>query len=83
MDLICLTNGRVQAIYSEVIDINTLGRPSITRASHVEPDSQGQWWIDLSPVDGPKLGPFCRRSDALSAETTWLLVRWLGCASAR
>jgi hypothetical protein len=45
---------------------------SIQRASHVEPDEQGQWWADLAPVHGPKLGPFAVRSAALDAERCWL-----------
>ncbi len=83
MELLCLVDGRIRTIYAETIDLTELGHPSIKRASHVEPDSQGYWWADLSPVHGPKLGPFRQRSDALSAETRWLLVRWLGCASVR
>ena len=38
------------------------------RASHVEPDADGRWWADLSPVAGPRLGPFEVRSAALDAE---------------
>jgi hypothetical protein len=45
---------------------------SIRRASHVEPDDDGQWWADLSPVNGPHLGPFAKRSEALTAESSWL-----------
>jgi len=45
----------------------------ITRASHVEPDRDGFWWADMGPVDGPVLGPFKRRSDALASERFWLL----------
>jgi len=33
------------------------------------------WWADMSPVDGPVLGPFTTRDDALKAETEWLLER--------
>jgi len=38
----------------------------------VEPDEQGQWSAELSPVQGPILGPFDLRSHALAAETAWL-----------
>ena len=51
--------------------------PSITRASHVEPDQQGRWLADLTPVAGPVLGPFERRSEALEAEQSWLAEHWL------
>lgn len=30
------------------------------------------WWSDLTPVGGPVLGPFAKRSQALEAETAWL-----------
>jgi hypothetical protein len=64
-------------LYDEAIDVATLGKPAISRASHVEPDAEGQWWVDLSPVEGPNLGPFPQRSDALDAEHAWLEQNWL------
>ena len=39
MDLLILPDGSVRAIYAEDIDLGVLGRPVITRASHVEPDA--------------------------------------------
>ena len=77
MDLYIGPTGEVRCLYSEAIDLSALGDPQITRASHVEPDDQGQWWADLSPVNGPKLGPFARRSEALMAEVQWLELNWL------
>ncbi len=62
----------VRCLYDEAIDLAALGRLSITRASHVEPDDAGQWFADLAPVSGPRLGPFDRRSEALEAERAWL-----------
>ncbi len=70
MDLFIAPDGTATAIYSEEIDLHTLGTTTITRASHVEPDPSGQWFADI--VDGPKLGPFTRRSEALAAEVAWL-----------
>ena len=64
--------GRCTCIYSESIDLSALGPLAIRRASHVEPDAAGRWWADLSPVAGPCLGPFPRRSEALAAEQLWL-----------
>ena len=64
--------GRVTCVYGEAIDLAALGTLAIRRASHVEPDDQGQWWSDLGPVAGPRLGPFSRRSEALRAEAAWL-----------
>ena len=64
--------GQVRCIYSEAISLKELGTISIQRASHVEPDASGNWLADLSPVEGPVLGPFALRSEALAAEVTWL-----------
>lgn len=45
------------------------GDMMVNRASHVEPDDKGQWWVDLSPVGGPKeVGPFNTREEALAHE---------------
>jgi hypothetical protein len=77
MDLVVLPDGTIRAVYTEDIDLGVLGRPMITRASHVEPDEQGHWIADLRPVSGPVLGPFCQRSQALEAERAWLEANWL------
>jgi hypothetical protein len=77
MQLVIQPDGAVRAIYSEEIELRSLGRPRIVRASHVEPDSEGRWFADLGPVDGPVLGPFASRGEALDAETSWLEVHWL------
>ena len=69
----------IRGIYGEEIDLTALGQVSISRASHVEPDAQGRWWADLTPVHGPTLGPFSLRSDALAAEVAWLETHWLSC----
>src|ERR1700676_4266953 len=68
--------GVVRCLYAEAIDLSTFGSLSIRRASHVEPDDDGTWNADLSPVAGPKLGPFLMRSQALDAERTWLEAHW-------
>jgi hypothetical protein len=70
--LIVDSKGNVRCIYDETIDLTALGSLSIERASFVEPDGDGQWWADLAPVGGPKLGPFRLRSTALDAELQWL-----------
>ena len=77
MELVVAPGGTVRAIYAEEIDLGALGRLSITRASHVEPDPTGRWLADLAPVAGPVLGPFERRSEALAAEQAWLDEHWL------
>jgi len=55
----------------------TMGRVQITRGSHVEPDEDGRWIADLAVVQGPRLGPFALRSEALDAEREWLESHWL------
>ena len=72
MELVVSPEGVVRCLYEETFPIATLGGLHITRASHVEPDSTGQWYADLAPVGGPRLGPFERRSQALTAEREWL-----------
>ena len=77
MDIIITASGKGRCIYGESIDLTSLGQLEIMRGSHVEPDLAGRWWADLSPVDGPRLGPFDHRSDALASELEWLEQYWL------
>ncbi len=77
MELFVGLDGQVRCLYDEELDLSLLGRLSIARASRVETTVDGLWTADLSPVGGPILGPFSRRSEALSAERHWLLEHWL------
>ena len=72
MEIVITPAGVVRAVYDEQLPLETLGPLTITRASHVEPTPEGAWCADLSPVGGPLLGPFGRRSEALAAESLWL-----------
>jgi hypothetical protein len=81
MQLVVDRRGDVHAIYGETIDLAALGGLFIRRASRVEPDAHGNWWADMGPVGGPRLGPFERRSGALAAEMAWLeknVTAWAG-----
>jgi hypothetical protein len=78
MQLVIESGGVVRCVYGEEINLAALGSPAIMRASHVEPDQQGRWWADMGPVNGPRLGPYNRRNEALAAEQTWLDTNWLG-----
>jgi hypothetical protein len=71
-ELVVDASGDVRCIYDEALDLREIGKLQITRASHVEPDRDGFWWADMGPVDGPVLGPYGSRSEALAAEWGWL-----------
>ena len=72
MELVVGVDGGVKCIYDESMDLRAFRKLQITRASHVEPDSDGNWWADMGPSGGPVLGPFRSRSEALAAERGWL-----------
>lgn len=69
--------GTLNCVYDEMLQLDRFGPLQIKRGSHVEPNSEGQWNADLSPCDGPVLGPFQTRSEALEAEHQWLEQFWL------
>lgn len=83
MQLLIAPDGTVRGVYGEEIDLSVLGAVSTRRGSHVEVDDENQWWADLAPVGGPRLGPFpfaCRQQ-ALDAERQWLETHWLSAAN--
>ncbi len=67
----------MRCVYGEELDLSSIGAMTISRGSHVEPTADGQWTADLWPVNGPVLGPFPSRSEALNAERRWLDEHWL------
>jgi hypothetical protein len=77
MQLVIDRMGEVRCVYGEEIDLAAIGQVVVRRGSHVEPDAHGKWWADLAPVNGPRIGPFDRRSQALDAERGWLEEHWL------
>jgi hypothetical protein len=66
------TKGGIRGIYTDDFHWHLLGKILVQRASQVEPDHLGLWWADLSLSNGPKIGPFARRADAIAAEVRWL-----------
>lgn len=72
IELLITPLGVIRALYTEAIPMSELGLIRIERASHVDPDTSGQWSADLAPSQGPILGPFALRSEALQAEHDWL-----------
>lgn len=81
MQLMILPDGNARCVYNEAIELRRLGSIRVERGSHVEPNEDGQWTADLSPVDGPVLGPFANRTEALQAEVAWLHEHWLNPAA--
>ena len=77
MQFLILPDGTAKCLYGEELDLTALGQLEIRRGSHVEPTEDGSWTADLSPANGPILGPFHRRSEALDAERTWLEEHWI------
>jgi hypothetical protein len=74
-ELVVGVDGGMRCIDDEALDLREIGRLTITRASHVEPDAEGYWWADMGPSGGAVLGPYGSRSEALSAERDWLICR--------
>lgn len=66
--------GQARMIYhDDLAPLLAQGDATVRRASHVEPaPGGGGWTADLTPVDGPVLGPFMLRQQALDAEVAWL-----------
>ncbi len=75
-DIVVRPDGTVTHVHSDAATslTKTLGAVSINRASYVEPDSEGRWFVDLEPVGGPRLGPYQpdERDQAIEAEILWL-----------
>jgi hypothetical protein len=72
---IVVKDGVVRFIHNDDVAaamVGALGTSVTRRASHVEPSASGQWTADLTPVQGPVLGPFARRDEALAAEIAYL-----------
>ena len=67
-------DGKSRFIYSDEVAsvMREVGTLNTKRASHVEPNEDGEWMADLSPVGGPLLGPFETRAGALAAESVWI-----------
>ncbi len=67
-----INNGRIQYIYNEDLNINNIGKVDIKRASRVEPDKDGKWYVDLSLIGGKKINGFNKRSEAIKYEIDWI-----------
>jgi hypothetical protein len=65
--IIVVEGGIVKYLYNENFE-PIEGKTTITRASHVEPEENGKWSVDLSPINGEVVKGFDKRSDALKYE---------------
>lgn len=65
-------DGIIRALHDDRLNLADIGRFRVARASWVEPDPNGKWWVDLDNSRGPILGPYSTRAEALRAEVTWL-----------
>ena len=71
-------DGTLKFIWDDALSpLLKLGESVIERASYVEPEGT-EWYADLQPAGGPKLGPFLLRQQALTAEIDWLTRNQLG-----
>lgn len=64
-------NGETQFVYDDALaPLLTEGEFSVNRASRVEPAAEGGWTAEM--IDGPTLGPYSLRGEALAAERKFL-----------
>lgn len=72
-------NGTVEFIYHDSMlpYMDNFSHRKITRVSHVEPNEDGMWVADMSPVNGPHSPPFTTREEALQWESEWLENNYL------
>jgi hypothetical protein len=82
VDIVILADGTVKFLYyDELKPLLSIGNVDVRRASHVDPErlenGDLKWFADLSPVNGPKLGPFETRNEAIDAEVVWLTENYL------
>ncbi len=81
MLIVIESNGMLKHIYSDDFKIPHLGGGKIERASNVEPvhsGSESGWLVKIK--EGPYLGPYARRDEALQREIDWLEAHDLGLA---
>lgn len=71
--------GTIEMIHDDkMAGLMGAGDATIRRASHVEPGDpdKGQdplmWYADMAPCNGPVLGPFLSRQEALDHEVEWI-----------
>jgi hypothetical protein len=68
-------DGTVLAVYTDTIDLRTIGRIHAVRASVVEWDESGQAWTARILATDERLGPFGTRAEAVAAERAVLATQ--------
>lgn len=80
--IIISPDGTLHFVYDDrLASLAQFGDMEIRRASSVEPAAGGGWEADMRPLagpDGPVLGPFPLRGQALAAEVEWVERRLAG-----
>jgi len=67
-----LADGNVECLYTEEIDLPSVGTLKISRASKVEFDDYSQGWMVTILKTGETLGPYRSRKAALAEEVAFL-----------
>lgn len=62
--------GVLQFVYQEEVDLSSLGKHMICRASQVEPDADGTWYVAI--IGGITKRGFTSRSSALRWEKDYV-----------
>ncbi len=76
-ELLIMPDGSIRFLYDDAFaPLLPLGDAALFRASRIEPIGTA-WFADLALVNGPMLGPFSLRADALHAEQEWLTAQYL------
>jgi hypothetical protein len=77
--MLTISGGEARAIYNDGMApyVQSMDGMTMERATYVEPDFGGYWYVDLSRFGHePEMG-FKTRSAALSWEKAWLENHWL------
>lgn len=60
--------GGIAMLHDDAIDLREFGKPEISRASHVEPDSSGLWYVQSAKTGEIIKSGFDTRAEALAFE---------------
>ena len=78
-------SGQVRYLHDDLVaGVIDPGPVTARRASHIEISEDGKtWYVDLAPVDGPTVGGFASRQQAVEYEEAWLRERGFPLASSK